>query len=133
MVQREQPEAAVRTWDRFLGLTPGEWTWLLAGVALLSYELYAAAIPDDGVDVLTRAMRNGLPRWTAITVGMAVLMGHLTGHRWSAPPYIWVVPFVALAAALARDIFIGGHVAAWVTPVLFVGSYFLGWLLVGTP
>lgn len=123
----------MRTWDRFLGMTPGEWTWLLAGVALLAYEIYAAAIPDDGVDVLTRAMRNGLPRWTSIVVGLGVLMGHLTGYRWAAPRYAWIVPFAAIGMALARDAFIGGHVAAWMVPTLFVGSYWLGWLWVGSP
>lgn len=123
----------MKTWDRFLGMTPGEWTWLLAGVALLAYELYAAAIPDDGVDVLTRAMRNGLPRWTAVAVGLGVLMGHLTGYRWSAPPYVWAVPFLAIATALGRDVFIGGHVAAWMVSALFLAGYALGWLWVGSP
>lgn len=117
--------------NRIFGLTYGEAAWILVGALALGYELWAVATRDG--DVLTRAMRANLPRWTSVVVGLGVLMGHLTGNTWPAPRGIWAVPFVALALALARDAFIGGHVpVAALMPLFFVG-YGLGTLWVGRP
>lgn len=95
-------------WPRILGLTPGELTWLAVGVALLAYELWAVA--TRGGDVLTRAMRAGIPRWTAIPVGWGILTSHLFGPVWDPFPYAWVLPFAVLGGFVARDAFIGGRV-----------------------
>jgi hypothetical protein len=112
-------------------MTPGEWTWLLAGFSLLSYELWAVFTRNG--DVLTRAMRNGLPRWTAVALGLGLLMGHLTGPKWPAWPYAWVIPFALLALALARDTFLGGRVDAGLIPILFLAGYAVGTFWVGAP
>jgi len=118
-------------WPRILGLTPGELTWLVAGILLLGYELWAIATRDG--DVLTRAMRANLPRWSVIVIGLGVLFGHLTGNTWPAPRGIWAAPFVVLAVALGRDAFIGGQIPqSAVMPLFFLG-YGLGTLWVGRP
>ena len=123
----------IGTWrdHRIFGLTYGEATWLAIGVVALAYELWAVATRDG--DVLTRAMRANLPRWSSIVVGLGVLFGHLTGNTWPAPRGIWAAPFAVLALALARDAFIGGRIpVAAVMPLFFLG-YGLGCLWVGRP
>jgi hypothetical protein len=120
-------------WSRILGLTPGELSWLVCGVALLAYELVAAANGRDGLDVLTRAMRANMPRWTAVPAGLGVLMGHLTGPVWPAFRFAWAIPFVALGCCLARDLLIRGRVPDEAVLPIFVGFYLLGILWVGRP
>lgn len=118
-------------WHRILGLTYGEFMWMLVGVMLLVYELWAVA--TRGGDVLTRALRANAPRWTAVPVGLGILMGHLTGPRWSPPPLVWIVPFTVLAIALCRDLLVGTRVAYYVVTALFLAGYVLGNLWAGRP
>ena len=118
------------TWKRILGLTYGECVWLLAGVVLLAYELWA--VFTRGGDVLTRAMRANEPRWLAIPFGLGGLMGHLTGPRWPAFPYAWAIPFAILFALLVRDA-LGGAVSADLRTPLFLVGYIAGVFWVGAP
>jgi hypothetical protein len=118
-------------WPKILGLTPGELTWFVVGVALLAYELWAVA--TRGGDVLTRAMRANTPRWTAIPVGLGGLMGHLTGPKLALPPYAWVLPFLLLAAALTRDALVGGRIPENLVTYLFLIGYATGVFWVGSP
>lgn len=118
-------------WPRLLGMTPGEWCWLSVGVVLLAYELWAVA--TRGGDVLTRAMRNGLPRWTAVAFGWGVLTGHLFGPVWPAFRFAWVIPFAVLGLLLARDVFVGGRVPADAVLALLIAGVIAGTLWVGRP
>lgn len=118
-------------WRRVLGLTYGELAWLAIGSAALAYELWAVA--TRGGDVLTRAMRANTPRWTAIPVGLGILMGHLTGPRWGVWPYGWTLPFAVLLATAARDFLDGGRVTESFATFLFVLGYALGTLWEGRP
>lgn len=116
---------------RIFNLTYGEFTWLTVGLLLLAYELWA--VITRGGDVLTRAMRANTPRWTAIPVGLGGLMGHLTGPKWDFWSYAWVLPFVVLGVALARDAFVGGEIPAHFVPLLFLVGYVVGIFWVGSP
>jgi hypothetical protein len=95
-------------WSRILGLTPGEFSWLVCGVALLAYELVAAANGRDGLDVLTRAWRANALRWTIWPVSLGILAGHLNGPVFAgfAGRYSPLLFIAVMAGALARDLFI---------------------------
>lgn len=121
----------MKQWPRILGLTPGELTWLVVAVALLSYELWAVA--TRGGDVLTRAMRANLTRWTAIPVGWGILTAHLFGPVWAAFPYAWVIPFAVLGGFVARDVLIGGRVDVIAMMPLALLGLVLGVFWVGRP
>lgn len=121
----------MKPWPRFLNMTPGEWTWLLCGAVLLAYELWAVA--TRGGDVLTRAMRNGLPRWTSISFGWGMLAGHLFGPVWPAFRFAWLIPFAVLGVLLARDAFVGGRVPSDAVFAIFVAGIIAGTLWVGRP
>jgi len=111
---------------RIIGLTLGEFTWLLTGVLLLAYELWAVAFREG--DVLTRAYRANCPRWMLWPVGVGVLMGHLHGPTWGGIIGRWspILFILVGVAVLARDLFIGDrYPAAWV-PVLFAAGVVLG-------
>jgi hypothetical protein len=118
-------------WPKVLGMTYGEWMWLLCGLALLAYEVWAAL--TKGGDVLTRAMRAGLPRWTSVNFGIGLLMGHLMGPVWPAFRFAWVIPFVILAGCLARDLLVGGRVTSDATTPLFLVGFIAGIFWVGRP
>lgn len=97
-----------RAWNRILGLTPGEFTWLAVGILLLAYELWAVAY-RGGHDVLTRAYRANVPRWWTWPVMTGILMGHLHGKVW--PGFIgnkWspALFIVLMVCTVARDLFI---------------------------
>ena len=95
------------TWreHRILGLTPGEFTWIVTGVLLFAYEMWA--VSSDDADVLTRAWRAHALRWIVVPIGSGILMGHLNGPslpyfaRWS--PAVFAV---TLALALAYGLLV---------------------------
>lgn len=97
-----------QAWKRIWGLTPGEATWIGAGILLLAYELWAVAY-RGGHDVLTRAWRANMWRWWTWPVMAGILMGHLhgkvwqgaIGNRWS--PAIFIALMVA---SVYRDLFV---------------------------
>jgi hypothetical protein len=111
--------------SRILGLTYGEATWLVAGVFLLAYELWAVATRDG--DVLTRAWRANALRWIVLPIGSGILMGHLNGPsvpyfaRWS--PALFAV---LVAAALGYGIWIRTPVPDAYRPALFGLGFVVG-------
>src|SRR5574340_554609 len=60
-----------------LNLTPGQLTWIIVGILLLAYEIWAVFSPHG--DVLTDAWRGNAMRWIVIPIGSGFLMGHLNG------------------------------------------------------
>lgn len=98
-----------RAWNRILGLTPGEFTWLFAAVVvLLGYEIWAVVF-RQGHDVLTRAWRANMWRWWTWPLAAGILMGHLHGKVW--PGFIgnkWspALFIVLMVASIYRDLFI---------------------------
>ncbi len=129
------------TWrdHRIMGLSPGEFVWLvpIALVALV-YEVLAATQVIEA-DVLTRAYRANASRWMFWPLGWGVLMGHLQGPtfpvgtgfagRWG------IVALVAIGCAvLYRDFAIGGrYPSEWVFPLFLFGVIFGAALWVGRP
>jgi len=111
-------------WPRILGLTPGELTWLVVGILLLGYELWAIATRDG--DVLTRAMRANTSRWLVWPVGIGILMGHLFGPTMPAPRWLPIVWGVALAAVVARDLIVRTPIPTIATFGIFLVSVMLG-------
>ena len=130
------------TWrdHRILGLTPGEFVWLIpVALVALVYEVLAALQIIEG-DVLTRAYRANTSRWMIWPVGVGVLMGHLNGPAWTGAGTgiagrSGIVALIALGLGiLYRDLVIRGrYPQAWV-PWLFAAGVVLGALLwVGRP
>jgi hypothetical protein len=130
----------VSSWrdHRILGLTRGEATWLIIGIAALAYEMWAVATREG--DVLTRAYRANCPRWAFWPVGIGVLMGHLhgpaipgigsgAGGRWSLAALI-----VVGVGILARDLFLRTrYPAEWVLPLFVLGVILGASIWVGRP
>lgn len=114
-------------WSRVLwNLTPGEFVWIACGLLLLGYELFAAAKPSDGVDVLTRAWRAHSLRWIVLPFGSGVLFGHLCGpaitywSRWS--PAVFAA---LLAGALAFGL-LHYEAPSWARLPLFLFGVLVG-------
>lgn len=119
-------------WRKIIGLTPGELAWLVIGLGALAYELWAVA--TRGGDVLTRALRANETQWSAIPVGLGLLMGHLTGPRWTSWPYAWTLPFVVFGASLVRDFATHNErIPENFITLLFLAGYLLGILWEGRP
>jgi hypothetical protein len=115
-------------WSRIWGLTPGEFSWLVVGVALLAYEIVAAANGRDGLDVLTRAMRANAPRWTIWPVSLGILAGHLNGPVFAgfAGRYSPLLFIAVMVGTLARDLFIRSPLPVEARFPLFLAGLFVG-------
>jgi len=116
----------VTGWRRLWGLTYGEACWLGLVSALLAYELVVILFKPEGLDVLTRAYRANVQRWTVWPVALGILCGHLNGPVLDAPRWSVVAFILMVTAALARDVLVRTPIPGIATFGIFMVSVVVG-------